>query len=111
MFISNIALTITFGQIEIFIKSCNIALIICCNPLFYMKKNPMTPILFMITPRIRKKMKAPLMFGLHSAISSLCHRPSNYNSSDLCGFCKSLAPEIVRWLRGISAPLFVQNVS
>ena len=29
---------------------------------------------------------------------SMCHRPSNYNLSNLWGFCKSLAPEIVRWL-------------
>ena len=31
--------------------------------------------------------------------ASLCHRPSNCNLSNLCGLCKSLAPEIVGWLR------------
>ena len=31
-------------------------------------------------------------------ISSLCHRPRNCNFSNLCGRCKSLAPEIVSWL-------------
>ena len=29
--------------------------------------------------------------------SSLCHRPRNCNLSNLCGRCKSLAPEIVSW--------------
>ena len=39
------------------------------------------------------------------SLISLCHRPSNYNLSNLCGLCKSVAPEIVRWsLCGISAP-------
>ena len=28
----------------------------------------------------------------------MCHRPSNCNSSNLCGLYKSLAPEIVSWL-------------
>ena len=28
---------------------------------------------------------------------SLCHRPRNCNLSNLCGRCKSLAPEIVSW--------------
>ena len=36
------------------------------------------------------------------AMISLCHRPRNCNLSNLCGRCKSLAPEIVSWLRGIS---------
>ena len=30
--------------------------------------------------------------------TSLCHRPRNCNLSNLCGRCKSLAPEIVSWL-------------
>ena len=28
---------------------------------------------------------------------SLCHRPSNWNLSKLCGLYKSLAPEVVSW--------------
>ena len=32
-------------------------------------------------------------------LGSLCHRPSNCNLSNLCGLCKSLAPEIVSWSR------------
>ena len=35
-------------------------------------------------------------------VSSLCHRPRNCNLSNLCGRCKSLAPEIVSPLSGIS---------
>ena len=31
---------------------------------------------------------------------SLCHRPRNCNLSNLCGRCKSLAPEIVSWFLG-----------
>ena len=31
--------------------------------------------------------------------TSLCHRPRNCNFSNLCGRCKSLAPEIVSWFR------------
>ena len=33
--------------------------------------------------------------------SSLCHRPRNCNLSNLCGRCKSLAPEIVSWFLGL----------
>ena len=32
---------------------------------------------------------------------SLCHRPRNCNLSNLCGRCKSLAPEIVSWFLGL----------
>ena len=32
---------------------------------------------------------------------SLCHRPRNCNLSNLCGCCKSLAPEIVSWFLGL----------
>ena len=34
-------------------------------------------------------------------IFSLCHRPRNCNLSNLCGRCKSLAPEIVSWFLGL----------
>ena len=39
------------------------------------------------------------LFFLHIfiALLSLCHRPRNCNLSNLCGCCKSLAPEIVSW--------------
>ena len=39
----------------------------------------------------------PLKFVLDLPKCSLCHRPRNCNLSNLCGRCKSLAPEIVSW--------------
>ena len=36
---------------------------------------------------------------------SLCHRPRNCNLSNLCGRCKSLAPEIVSWFLAASLNL------
>ena len=40
-----------------------------------------------------------------SLLVSLCHRPRNCNLSNLCGRCKSLAPEIVSWFDSASRNL------
>ena len=53
------------------------------------------------TKKKKEKKKTDWPKILKYVIPSLCHRPRNCNLSNLCGRCKSLAPEIVSWFLGL----------